>query len=264
MVRPRAKRALGRTALMLLAACLLGAGVQLAHAVSTTGRFTVTVTPPTIGQYASYAFSSFKVANKETVTGYTLTFPAGIDATGATSSGPGDVVTVAPDGRTVTVVLGTPVRGPGSLVVALGNILNPTTPGDYAVSAVTFSRQGAPDQVVSIASETFTIAPPPYLSMTITTPDASQTVDFGAIPPEVTTAGKSVTILVDSGVPYDLTRSVAGQTAEMGLAVTGTGSGTNLPAGPSSYLDAYTATPPWTSDPNVLFTATVTYTVVQH
>lgn len=264
MVRRTAKRALGRAALVLAAVCLLGAGIQLAHAVTTTGRFTVTVTPPTIGEYASYTFGSFRVANKETVTGYTLTFPAGIDASGATSAGVGDTVTVAADGRTVTVVLGTPVSGPATLAVTLGNIMNPVTPGDYSVSAITFNRQGAADQMVAIATETFTIAPPPYLSMTIATPDASQTVDFGAIPPEVTTAGKSVTVLVDSGVAYDLTRSIAGQTAEMGLAVSGTGTGTNLPAGPSTFVDTYTATPPWTSDPDVLFTATVTYTVVQH
>lgn len=264
MVRRTTKRALGRAALVLAAACLLGSGVQLAHAVATSGKFTVTATPSAADRIASYVFNSFRVANKETVTGYTLTFPPGIDASAATPAGAGDTITVAADGRTVTVVLGTAVQGPATLVVALDNIRNPVTPGDYAVSAITFHRQGAADQVIGIAGDTFTITPPPYLSMTISTPDGGQTVDFGAIAPAVTTAAESVTVLVDSGAAYDLTRSITGQTAEMGLVVAGTGSGTNFPSGPSTFTDAYTATPPWTSDPGVLYTATVTYTVVQH
>lgn len=264
MVRFTSKSALRRALLVLAAACVLTASVHLAHAVTTSGGFSITAMPSSAGSTATYRLGRFRVPNKESVLGYTLTFPSGFDASAATSPGTGDVVTVSADGLTVTVMLGTPVTGPAQMMLTLENVVNPSTAGDYPLTAVIFHRQGAADEVLTLTGEAVDITPPPYLSMTITTPDASQTVDFGVIAPEVTTAAETVSIAIDSGVTYDLTRSVTGQTVEMGLSVTGTGAGMNLPAGPSTYIDQYTAMAPWTSDPDVLYTATVTYTVVQH
>jgi len=80
-----------------------------AEAVTVRGNFAVTVTPNTAYSVASYTLGGFRTGNGETVTGYTLTFPSDTDASGATSPGAGDVVTVAADNRTVTVMLCTPV-----------------------------------------------------------------------------------------------------------------------------------------------------------
>jgi hypothetical protein len=233
-----------------------------ANAVGLSGNFSLTVAPTTAASYASYTFNSFRVQNKETVTGYTLTFPADTDASGATPGNPADTLTVAADNRTVTVVLGTPVAGPVSLPVTINNVRNPTTAGTYSIASVTFTRQGTTSQSVNISTTTYTIAPAPYISMTITTPDPGQIVDFGTIDPGVATAAKQVQVTVTSSAAYTITRSYGGSSAALGLVVTEGASGTQS-AGTLSWTDDYTLTPPWTTDPEVILTATVTYTVTQ-
>jgi hypothetical protein len=98
--------------------------------------------------------------------------------------------------------------------------------------------------------------------MTITTPDAGQTVDFGAIDPEVATASKQVTLAVDSSAAFTITRTVGGDATALGLAITGTATGAK-PLGTATFTDDYMLTPPWTTDPEIMLTATVTYTVTQ-
>lgn len=249
--------------LALLSVCALSLAVPRASAVSTQGNVAVTVTPSVVSEPASYNIGRFRTANGETVTGYTLTFPADTDASAVTSPGVGDVVTVAADNRTVTVVFGTPIPQRTTFYLDLSGVIGPSTAGTYSIASVTFTRQGAGSQTIDTSARTYTIAPPPYLYMTITTPDPGQSVDFGTIDVDVTTPGESVTVDVDSGAPYSISRSVAGDVAAMGLAVTGAASGTGLPAGPSTYVDSYTATPPWTTPADTALTAVVTYTVVQ-
>ena len=256
----------GRILQVLLAAlllCALAPSAPTAHAVSLPGNFAITVTPNTTMQYATYAFSGFRIQNKETVTGYTFTFPAGTDASLATPGNPADTLTVAADNRTVTVVLGTPVPGPATMPVTIGNVRNPSTAGTYSIPSVTFTRQGAANQTLNTSGATYTIGAAPYISMTITTPDdPGLLVDFGSIDPGVTTATKQVSIQVTSSANYTITRTIGGSSALLGLVVTGTATGAKT-AGTATWLDDYLLTPPWTTDPDVTLTATVVYTVTQ-
>lgn len=233
-----------------------------AEAVTVRGNFEVTVIPNTAYSAASYTLGGFRTGNGETVTGYTLMFPGDTDASGVTSPGAGDVVTVAADNRTVTVVLGTPVAPRTTFSIQLDNVRNPSTAGTYAIASVTFARQGTTDQTIDISTDTYTIVAAPYLSMTITTPDPGQTVDFGSIDPGVPTAAKQVTVAVTSSAGYTITRALGGSATALGLNVTGTATGTK-PAGTRTWTDDYVLTPPWTTDPEVALTATVVYTVTQ-
>lgn len=220
------------------------------------------MTPDPAWTYASYSISRFRVPNGETVTGYTLTFPSDTDASNPTTN-PGDSVVAAGDWRTVTVTYGQPIVGPANgVILTLGNIRNPSAPGTYAIPQVTFHLPSG-DQTVNLSAATYTITPAPYLSMTITTPDPGQTVDFGAIDPGVTTPqAKSVTISVTSSAAYTLTRAIGGNPLMLGLAVSTPTSRVGSP-GSTAFTDEFTLTPPWTTDPGVPLTATITYTVTQ-
>lgn len=262
--RNRARRAV----LAALLALMLAMSAPLldppsAGAVTARGNFAVTVTPNTTYSAASYSLGGFRTGNGETVTGYTLTFPSDTDASGVTSPGAGDVVTVAADNRTVTVVLGTPIGQRTNFSIQFDNVVNPTTAGTYTIASVTFTRQGTTNQTVNIGGSTYTIAAAPYLSMTITTPDdPGLLVDFGDIDPGVTTATKQVTVAVTSSAGYTITRTIGGSATALGLNVSGTATGTKL-AGTGIWTDDYVLTPPWTTDPETTLTATVVYTVTQ-
>jgi hypothetical protein len=251
-----------RAALALLVGCGFVLAPSSAEAVTARGNFAVTVTPDDAYSAATYTLGGFRTANGETVTGYTLTFPGNTDASGVTSPGAGDVVTVAADNRTVTVVLGSLIPQRTNFDVQLGNVINPTTAGTYAIPSVTFTRQGTTDQTVDVSDETYDILAAPYLSMTVTTPDAGQTVDFGAIDPGVSIGGKQVTVEVTSSAAYTITRMIGGDATALGLAITGTATGAK-PLGTATFTDDYMLTPPWTTDPEIPLTATVTYTVTQ-
>jgi len=254
-----ARRAL--LAVVVLCAVLLGP--ETALAVNARGNHSVTVTPDTTMSLATYTLSDYRTGNGETVLGYTLTFPADTDASGATSSGAGDTVSVAADNRTATVMLGTPIAERTTFSIELGNVRNPSAAGDYTVTQVIFHRPNG-DQTVTLTTQqgTYTITAGPYLSMTITTPDDGQSVDFGSIDPDVTTAAKIVTVQVTSSAAYTITRTIGGDAALLGLDVTGTASGAGA-AGTATYADDYTLTPPWTTEPDVPLVAAVTYTVTQ-
>ncbi len=255
-----------RTSLQALLAAVVAfallAPAPVAEAVTARGNFAITVTPNSTYSAASYTLGGFRTGNGETVTGYTLTFPSDTDASGATSPGADDVVTVAADDRTVTVVLGTPIPQRTSFDLALGNIVNPSTAGTYSIPSVTFTRQGTTNQTVGISGETYTIVAAPFLSMTITTPDAGQTVDFGTIDPGVATSARQVNVQVISSANYTIARTVGGSSTELGLLISGTATGAKT-AGTASYVDDYVLTPLWTTDPEVPLTATVVYTVTQ-
>ncbi len=101
----------------------------------------------------------------------------------------------------------------------------------------------------------------PILVLTITTPDAPQTVDFGDVEPEDTDSAV-VDIEVKSNKIYDLTKTVVGDVIEMGFETTledalGEGRGVN------DYSDTYSIDIPWDTEPGE-YTATITYTVTQN
>ncbi len=110
----------------------------------------------------------------------------------------------------------------------------------------------------------------PRVQMTITCPDATQTVDFGTLNPEDTAAAKNVTILVKANQNYHLAKSVATPAVISALGITMTyadGSSTagTPSAGGTTFTDAYSIPAPgvpWTTAPgsyntNVVYTVTV-------
>ncbi|MDO8848852.1 MAG: DUF2808 domain-containing protein [Coriobacteriia bacterium] len=261
----RAGTARRRIALQALLAAVVAVALvpaPVAEAVTARGNFAITVTPNGTYNAATYDLGGFRTGNGETVTGYTLTFPSDTNASGATSPGAGDVVTVAADNRTVTVVLGTPIAQRTSFDIAFGNVVNPSTAGTYSIPSVTFTRQGTTNQTINISGETYGIVAAPYLSMTITTPGSGQTVDFGTIDPGVATSARQVSVQVVSSANYTIARTVGGSWTELGLLVSGTATGAKT-AGTAGYVDDYVLTPLWTTDPEIPLTATVVYTVTQ-
>lgn len=101
----------------------------------------------------------------------------------------------------------------------------------------------------------------PKIALTVTTPDAAQTVDFGLVDPEVTKTA-AVDLTVKSNKAYNLTVGApAGDVAALGFvnsltSLTGEAKGTN------NYTDNYSITPPYTTDPNP-YSVTVQYSVAQ-
>lgn len=101
----------------------------------------------------------------------------------------------------------------------------------------------------------------PKITLEIATPDAAQTVDFGAVDPE-TTYNDSVGLRVKSNKVYDLTVGApAGDVAALGftndlVSVNGEGAGIN------TYTDNYAINVPFTTAPGA-YAVTVQYTVAQ-
>ena len=104
---------------------------------------------------------------------------------GATAVEPAGTVSVS--GQTVTVTFNTRSRSAASFTVTLGNIANPTA-GTYNVGNIAFEgtdRGRHRPPTVNTADYTITGG---SLSMTITTPDAGQSVDFGTVDPGIPSA----------------------------------------------------------------------------
>lgn len=233
-----------------------------ATAVSYQGQPAVTVTPNSSGSSAEYVFGKFRTANRENVTGCTLTFPAGTDISSAVAvDPPGSVVAT---GTTLTITFTNPVvPDKTTFFVTIAGVINPPV-GTYNAGNVTMYWRNTQTGVTgstALATGDYTIADP-YISMTITTPAAGQTVDFGNIDPGVATPIQVVTVVVDSSAPYDIIRTPGGDAGLLGLFITGTAVGPQA-QGLQTFTDQYSLNPPWTTDPSVPLTAIVTYTVVQ-
>jgi hypothetical protein len=101
------------------------------------------------------------------------------------------------------------------------------------------------------------------LTLTVTTPDAGQSVDFGAIDPGASSATAQVDLSVQSNRAYDLSVAKTGDAA-IGLTTSPIGA-TGEPATASqAYTDTYQlVNVPWTTTPGA-HSATVLYTVTQN
>jgi len=106
----------------------------------------------------------------------------------------------------------------------------------------------------------------PRVQMTITCPDATQTVDFGTLNPEDTAAAKLVQIDIRSNQNFHLAKTVATPSVISALNITMTyadGSSTAGSPGNTTINDNYSiAAPgvPWTTAPGD-YNTNVTYTV---
>lgn len=254
--------------LIALIGVLLAVGVFLqtlpgpAAAVSYQGQPAVTVTPETSGSTAEYVFGRFRTANRENVTGCTLTFPTGTDVSSAVVvDPPGSVVTT---GTTITITFTDPVvPEKTTFYLTIAGVVNPAV-GTYNAGNITMqwvNTQTGATGTTALPTGDYTIADP-YISLTITTPAAGQTVAFGSIDPGVATPTQAVTVVVDSSAAYDIIRTPGGDAGLLGLFITGTAVGPQT-QGLQTFTDQYSLTPPWTTDPAVPLTATVTYTVLQ-
>lgn len=102
----------------------------------------------------------------------------------------------------------------------------------------------------------------PKITLTVNTPDAGQSVDFGTVDPD-TAYSKIVGLAVSSNKAFDVSSVTAGEVAELGFThsladQSGVGKGKDVP-----FSDTYGINVPYTTDPGA-HTASVTYTVVQN
>ena len=132
----------------------------------------------------------------------------------------------------------------------------------YATAdSVTYPGAGSP----SAASGTVTVKTTvnPKITLTVATPDAAQSVDFGAVDPGSVIGGKTVNLTVNSNKAFDLSKVTAGQNALIGLATTLANSAANAKGAAIPFVDNYSINVPYTTDPGA-YTATVQYTVTQN
>lgn len=102
----------------------------------------------------------------------------------------------------------------------------------------------------------------PKITLTIDTPDAAQTVDFGTIDPETPASG-TVDLSVKSNKVYDLTVGApAGDVAELGFTKTLASATGEAKTSGTAYTDTYGINVPFTTDPGA-YAVTVQYTVAQ-
>ena len=114
------------------------------------------------------------------------------------------------------------------------------------------------------ASDTVTVKATvnPKLTLTVTTPANTQTVDFGAVDPGTAYGPQAVTLTVQSNKTYNISKVTVGA-APIGLTTSLANSNNNARTAGQLYTDNYSINVPWTTDPGA-YTATVTYTVVQN
>lgn len=146
----------------------------------------------------------------------------------------------------------------GALTVAL--VLSATA---FATAdIVTYPGAGNPSVATGPVTVKATVNP--KISLTIDTPDAAQTVDFGTVDPGATPT-KTVTLTVNSNKSFSWGRTVpAGLVTNLGL------SNTPLPTAAADldkgagtvFSDVYALNVPWGTDPGN-YTGVVQYTVTQ-
>jgi len=109
----------------------------------------------------------------------------------------------------------------------------------------------------------------PKIELTVNTPDALQSVNWGSIDPGATYGGKQVTLDVKSNYHAGVTITAAESKAQFtanNISLSRTAGGTWTTAAPSTGFmatDDYAITVPWNT-PDGAYSATVTYTVAQN
>lgn len=244
----------------LCVARMIGAPAS-AHAVNVQTGPTTTASPNVEYVISTWTWARYRTLGNESVLGFTVTLPAGTDASGATSVGRPGTVTVS--GTTVTVAFTTPIPRNTSFSVSIGGILNPPA-GTYPAGTITFrvgDRNGNNPTSQTLPTGPVTITPGQgFLSLTITTPNDGQSIQFGAIDPGES-ASAQVQIRIESSAPYEITRTLDGAAPLLNLTAVGVPEGPQ-PPGIAAFADTVSIIPPWTTDPGAV-TSTLVYTVVQ-
>ena len=239
-----------------------GVGAPVAPAVSVTAGPTTTVTPDTaLEPDAIYSFGRYRTGGNESVTSWSITFPAGTVVSEARAAS----ATVTISGQTVTVQPSEPIPPKTLFTADVEGIGNPHA-GTYNAGRISFQtvdKQGR-TRTESAATGSYTIAPAsPHLSFTLATPGPGRSIDFGDMEPGTTTGPVTVSLEVNSSTPYTVTRSVSGSSEELGLRITGSITSGLQPAGSATFEDLYTISPSYDATPGVPLSASVLYTVVQ-
>lgn len=257
--------------LVLAISCLTAPAVAAVVEIPTA---TTALTNTLAGQPGvTYTFGQYQEALNRLVVGVDVTFPAGTDLTAATVLPA--VGTWTRSGQTISITFPTPIATLTPFSFSIDNITNRTSAGTFTDIQLVFrttNNGGKQARTNTLTAGPYTIIAAPYISMTITTPDAGQSVDFGSIPPAETTGPRTVDISVLSSAQYTITRTVtdpAGAVAKLGLVSVWAPAGTlgvlrpAAPATAATFTDTFTLTPPWTTDPEQLLAVSMTYTVVQ-
>lgn len=133
----------------------------------------------------------------------------------------------------------------------------------YATAASqTYPGSGSPFSTAT-GSVTVTATVNPKINLTIVAPDATQTVNFGAVDPGVVVGGKTVSLSVDSNRNFTMTKVVSGQSALLGLSTSLASGATGVKGAGTPFTDNYSINVPFTTDPGV-YNAQVQYTVTQN
>jgi len=240
-----------------LSAALALSCISYAHAVSVVSGPTTTPSTPIAGSTGvTYSFGAYRITAGERCTGYSVTFPDGTGVSGATALSPAGTLAVA--GQTVTVTFSSPITNENPFTVSIGGIRNPTVAGTFNAGSIAFyatNPRGKPKDPQLLATGDYTIVLP---EMSITIDRAS--LDFGELMPDETPPPQDVRVTVGSTVPCQITRTLSGDVSELGLSVTGGGSGSK-PAGTATYTDTYRIAPTWHSPAGTPLAASVSYAV---
>ncbi len=125
---------------------------------------------------------------------------------------------------------------------------------------VTYQGTGDPNSTASgIVTARATVNP--KIELTITTPDPSQEVLFGAVDP-ATLHEKLVNLSVRSNKSYDLTKADSGDIALMGFSTSLVNQMDQSKTIGRTYADTYSINVPYDTDPGN-YAAAVVYTVTQ-
>jgi hypothetical protein len=127
-----------------------------------------------------------------------------------------------------------------------------------SANTVTYPGSGSPQSAEGTVTVNATVNP--LLTLTIETPDAAQTVDFGNVDPGATPSD-DVTVTVESNQQWDMTKTASGDVADLGL-TTSLAAPQDVSAGSNTYTDTYSLDVPWTTAPGA-YTAYVQYSVTQ-
>jgi hypothetical protein len=125
----------------------------------------------------------------------------------------------------------------------------------------TYPGSGSPNSTAT-GSVVVTATVNPKINLTIVAPDATQTVNFGAVDPGSLSATKTVSLSVDSNKTFSLSKTVGGSSAQLGLVTTLANSASNPKGAGTAFSDLMSVQPSFNTTPGV-YNATVQYTVTQ-
>ncbi len=234
---------------------------SIASAVIVSAGPTTSVSTTSAGATGvTYSFGTYQVEAGQSLHTIELTFPAGTDLSSATLVEPAGTMTVT---GTSVVIAVSPRLGPGAdVTVTIGGVTNTTTLGTYPSNPsehMTFSydRTGGGPPKVRLPIGDYTITVAPVMSITVSSTD----IDFGTLLPGEVPPAAPIQVTVDSNVPCEVTRTVAGDAADLGLTITGDVVGVK-PVGSATYTDSVQVAPTWYTPAETTLTATIVYTVL--